>query len=247
MAPGSSTGTGTGTGSPENRRQLPSWRSVRAGYDRGAEGYDRRHGGGRVTRRFAVIDAPQLAIARSGRVLELGCGTGRLLAQAEASVRVGVDLSLAMLRRARTRSEVAGASHAGRAFDVLCADAHALPFADRSFDAILAGKGTFRYLDYERAFVECARILVPGGRLAVHQYAARTRSLRRPGHSRGHDAAALHVRHLDELFAPARRSGFAVAAAFLWRSISVPPYALPIPLWLGGDFWNHCVVILQRR
>src|SRR5690606_25417886 len=119
-----------------------------------------------------------------------------------------------------------------RGLAVVRADAQALPFADGSFDAILAPRGLFRYLDYERAFQECARVLAPGGRLAVHQYAARTWSLRdlartsirgptgapasgparasegpaRPAPAR-HDGDTLHVHHLEELCAPARRAG----------------------------------------
>lgn len=226
-------------------RHRPPWRDVRDGYDQGAEGYDQRHGDHRLRRRFAIIDAPQLAIARQGRVLELGCGTGRLLAQSPARVRVGVDLSLAMLRQARATGDQTGRG----SLDAVCADAHALPFGDRSFDAIIAGKGTFRYLDYDRAFAECARVLVPGGGLAVHQYAATTRSWRKR-RSRAPatlEAESLHVRHLDELYAPARRRGFAVEQTFLWRSIPVPPYALAIPVWLAGDLWSHCVVTLRRR
>ncbi|MEM9491972.1 MAG: class I SAM-dependent methyltransferase, partial [Myxococcota bacterium] len=145
----------------------PDRRAVRASYDRAAAGYDRRHAQARSAARFRRIEAPMRAIARAGRVLEIGCGTGRLLAQCSAAVRVGIDLSPGMLERAPVGL--------GR----VCGDAHALPFADASFDAIIAGKGVFRYLDPAPAFRECARVLVAGGRLAVHQYAAKTWSPRR--------------------------------------------------------------------
>jgi ubiquinone/menaquinone biosynthesis C-methylase UbiE len=226
-------------------------RQIAAGYDRAAAGYDRRHGDARSERRFAIIDAPQLAIARGAqRVLELGCGTGRLLAQTGAPVRVGlrvgIDISQAMLARAGERDLL-----------VAAADAHALPFAPRSFDAVLAGKGVFRYLDPARAFAECARVLRPGGKLAVHQYAAHTWSPRdvfqlwrarrgsRPGDHRrhGHD---MHVRSLDQLTEPARQAGLAPVATYLWRSVRLPPYALRVPVWMPGRLWSHCVVIFAR-
>jgi SAM-dependent methyltransferase len=226
-------------GSPGNDvRRPPGRAAVRAAYDAAAADYDRRHGDARSERRGRIIDAPQHRAAEGARrVLELGCGTGRLLAKIHAPVRVGVDISPAMLARARQRG-----------LAVVAADAEALPFADGSFDAILAPRGLFRYLDYERGFRECARVLAPGGRLAVHQYAARTWSLRDLGRGRVIDQVddGLHVRRLDELYAPAGRAGLRVASAHLWRAVRVPPYALPIPTWLPGRFWSHCTVVFAR-
>ena len=231
--------------------RVPDWRAIAAAYDAGAAGYDARHGDRRSERRFRIIDAPQLRAARgAARVLELGCGTGRLLARVRAPVRVGVDVSREMLRHARAR-----------ALPVVLADAHRLPFAGSSFDVILAGKGTFRYLDHERAFAECARVLGPGGRLGVHQYAARTWSPRAAiagirsvvmagpaGSGPVDDALPVRdLRHAHELYGPARRAGLDVEATHLWRSVRVPPYALPVPAWIPGRWWSHCTVIFRKR
>lgn len=216
-------------------RAPPHWREVAAGYDRAAAGYDDRHGEARSARRFRVIEAPLVRVARDARrVLELGCGTGRLLGQLDGAV--GVDVSMAMLGQARARG-----------LRVAAADAHCLPFADRSFDAVVAAKGLFRYLDYSRAFAECARVLAPGGALAVHQYAARTWSPRdllgrRPGSPADH----LHLRHPGELYRPARRAGLEPVRTHLWRSVRVPPYAVAVPPWLPGRLWSHCVVVFRR-
>jgi SAM-dependent methyltransferase len=230
---------------PGERPRRPARDAVRAAYDAAADDYDRRHGDARSERRFRIIDAPQRQAARgAGRVLELGCGTGRLLAGIDAPVRIGVDISPGMLRHARRRG-----------LAVAIADAHALPFAGASFDAVLAAKGLFRYLDAERAFRECARVLAPGGRLAVHQYAARTWSLRSLASLAGVGAVRparpvpvdVHeVDDLDELYRPARAAGLRVTATHLWRSVRVPPYALPIPTWLPGRFWSHCTVVFTR-
>ncbi|WP_428261166.1 class I SAM-dependent methyltransferase [Haliangium sp.] len=231
---------------PRRPRRPPPWTVVAARYDAAAADYARRHGDRRSERRFRVIDRPQMEAARGARrVLELGCGDGRLLTQVHAPVRIGIDVSAEMLRRAR-----------GRGLTVVRADAHALPFPDRSFDAVLAGKGVFRYLDYARAFAECARVLAPGGRLAVHQYAARTWTLRGlVARVRGRTSAAgphdrsdeLHLCELDELITPARDAGFVLRTVHLWRSVRFSPYAVPIPTRLPGRLWSHCVLSFDRR
>lgn len=219
-------------------RRPPAPAAVRAAYDAAAADYDRRHGDARSLWRGRIIDAPQHRAAQGARrVLELGCGTGRLLCRIDAPVRIGVDISPAMLQRARQRG-----------LAVVRADAHALPFASASFDAILAPRGLFRYLDYERAFREHARVLAPGGRLAVHQYAARTWSLRDLVRLSGPepDGDGLHVHRLEELCAPARRAGLRLASVHLWRAVRVPPYALPVPTWLPGRWWSHCTVVFVK-
>lgn len=65
-------------------------------------------------------------IERAQRVLEVGCGTGAVLAEVPGpAARFGLDLEPARLTEAR--------GHAPGAL-LLCADAHALPFADGVFD-----------------------------------------------------------------------------------------------------------------
>lgn len=212
-------------------------RATAADYDAGAADYDARHGD-RISRaRARILDAPLLDAARGAdRVLELGVGTGRLLAQVRAPVRVGVDVAPAMLAQAR-----------GRGLLLALADGERLPFADRTFDAVVAGKGVLRYLDPGRALAEAARVLRPGGALAVHQYGARTFTLlgRRPTTAPGRWELASTAELVDR----AAAHGLRVTELRRYRPVRIPPYLLGIPSWLDRlpvQLWGHCVAVFRR-
>ncbi len=216
-----------------------SWREVADGYDVGAADYDHRHVGGR--RRTERIEAPLLAAARGrARVLELGVGTGRILSRVVhggTRVAIGIDVSAAMLAEA-----------AKKRLTVVRADAHHLPFAAASFDAILAGGGVFRYLDAGPALDECARVLVAGGALAIHQFGATTWS---PRGARRQDPRVRELAHVDELTSLAARRGFGVTRVVRWRSLPVPPHLIEIPAWLDRrspvQLWGQVIIVLRRR
>lgn len=112
----------------------------------------------------------RVAKAARGRVLELGCGTGRVLIPlARVSRRVtGLDFSDAMLARARTRS--ARLSRASRP-RLVRGDVRQLPFEDASFATVIAPYGVLQSLiggaDLAAALRETARVLGPGGRLGI--------------------------------------------------------------------------------
>ncbi len=147
---------------------LRPWREVAAGYDAAAPGYDSRHGDPVSLARSRILDGPLLeAAAGAPRVLDLGAGTGRLLRQVATPFPVGIDVSHALLQTARHHGGI-----------VARADAHCLPFPDAAFDAVLAAKGVFRYLEQDGAFAESARVLRRGGLLALQQFGARTWTLR---------------------------------------------------------------------
>ena len=104
------------------------------------------------------------------RVLELGCGTGRLLAPlARTGVPVvGVDRSAAMLGQARQR--VRRLPRATRPATVR-GDIRTLPFAAGSFGVVLAPYGMLQSLvrdrDLDAALANAARVLTRGGLLGV--------------------------------------------------------------------------------
>ncbi len=103
-----------------------------------------------------------------GPVLELGCGTGRLLVPVSRSGRlVGIDRSTAMLARARRR--IRRLRRVGPA--LVRGDVRRLPFPARRFAAVMAPYGLLQSLlsdrDLSATLREAARVLRPGGRLAI--------------------------------------------------------------------------------
>ena len=123
-----------------------SFGSVADAYDRGRPGYPAE------VARWLVGDEPVT-------VLEIGAGTGKLT---EALVAVGhevhaTDPDDAMLAVLRTRLPDVPTSVAG---------AEELPANDASYDVVVAGQA-FHWFDHDRALPEIARVLRPGGRLAL--------------------------------------------------------------------------------
>jgi ubiquinone/menaquinone biosynthesis C-methylase UbiE len=141
-----------------------TWRLMRRPvggfFDRLADGWDER----------VRPDAPEhlaalaAAVARletpPARALDVGTGTGAgalWLAREFPAARVtGVDISEAMIERARAKLPE---DLAGRV-DFLVADAERLPFADGSFDLVAQ-------ISVPVFFDEVARLLVPGGDVVV--------------------------------------------------------------------------------
>jgi arsenite methyltransferase len=106
----------------------------------------------------AVLDAA--AVREGTRLLDVGCGSGLalVLAAERGAVPSGVDVSPGLLGIARER--LLGA-------DLREADMEALPFEDEAFDAVV-GVNAFQFAgDVRRALREAARVLRPGGRLAI--------------------------------------------------------------------------------
>jgi len=101
--------------------------------------------------------AVQLLGRGPGRCLDLGCGTGRALpalAGAGWSV-VRTDVSFDQLEAAR--------EHAGDLARLVRGDAHALPFGDGEFDAVISVLTHTDLDDVVGAFNEARRVLRAGG------------------------------------------------------------------------------------
>src|SRR6185312_12713849 len=101
---------------------------------------------------------------RGARVLEIGCGPGKLLAD---MVRAGytcaaVDRSLQMVNAARDELKRQGLSET----PISQGDVQHLPFLGESFDTVVSTFPT-EYIYQPAALREVARVLRPGGRLVV--------------------------------------------------------------------------------
>jgi ubiquinone/menaquinone biosynthesis C-methylase UbiE len=97
---------------------------------------------------------------RGARVLDVGCGTGRLLDAVQQSypVAVGVDVSSQMLAEAKCLRP-------GPLF--VCAVAEQLPFASGAFDAVTATLSIRHWQDPGCGVRELARVLSPDGVLVI--------------------------------------------------------------------------------
>jgi trans-aconitate 2-methyltransferase len=118
----------------------------------------------------------RLAPEPNERILDLGCGTGRLTAELSTVIRDGLlvaaDRSETMLREASARDFAPLRPHPihparpSSRIQFVRADGLHLPFVD-AFDAVLS-TATFHWiLDHDLLFASVYRALVPGGRLVA--------------------------------------------------------------------------------
>ena len=132
---------------------------VRVNYDRIASTYDRRY----VANRLSGVAEALLSLARrlrAERTLEVGCGTGRWLAELRCATShlYGLDLSTGMLQEARKRRAQ---------FSLVRGRASRLPFPDAVFDLVYC-VNALHHFDHPGDFVfEARRLLRPGGVVAV--------------------------------------------------------------------------------
>jgi len=138
-----------------------SEQQARRYYDDFSEWYERGRGYGY----HQMIDELEVQVtapyARGARVLELGCGTGLILARVAeiAEEAVGIDLSEGMAQRARDRG-----------LDVHIGSVCDLPFQDDEFDLTYSFKVLAHIPDIDAAVREAARVTRPGGHLLLEFY-----------------------------------------------------------------------------
>jgi ubiquinone/menaquinone biosynthesis C-methylase UbiE len=156
-----------------------------------------------------------------GALLDIGTGTGRMLElfAPKAVSAIGIDRSSEMLRLARVKLEEAGISGAS----LRQGDMYALPLGDGCADSIILHQVLHYAQQPGAAIIEAARVLAPGGRLLVIDFAQ-------------HDRAELKEQdaHLRLGFADdAMRGWFGSAGLELDRIERLGGGELSVILWRG--------------
>jgi SAM-dependent methyltransferase len=113
----------------------------------------------------ALLEAA--AIGPGEQVLDVGCGTGattRAAARAagDGGRATGLDISEPLLGRARQRAVDDGITNV----EFVCADAQVASLEERHFDLVMSKFGVMFFADPVAAFLNLARSVHPGGRLA---------------------------------------------------------------------------------
>jgi ubiquinone/menaquinone biosynthesis C-methylase UbiE len=161
-------------------------------------------------------------------LLDIGTGTGRMLQllASRAQRAVGLDSSHSMLAVARANLERAEI----RGVDLRQGDAYSPPFGGEAFDLVVIHQVLHFLDDPARAVREAARLLAPGGRLLIVDFAPHTLEFLRLEHA--------HLRlgfRADTVSTWLEQAGLTVPTA---RTIE-PPIGdgerLTVSLWLGQD------------
>ena len=103
-------------------------------------------------------------VCAGDRVLDVATASGNtaLAAARRRAIVTGVDITAALLDRARLRADAEGLQ-----IDFQEGDATALTFADASFDVVMSTFGAIFAPDPEKTAAEMARVCRPGGKIAM--------------------------------------------------------------------------------
>ena len=179
--------------------------------------------------RRALVDN----LSDADRILDIATGTGDVLmalADRRAGGRfcVGVDMAGEMLKLAHRKLTRKGEN-------AVCAlarcDAEAIPFADASFDAATIAFGIRNVADVPKTLREMHRVLKPGGRLAVLEFAIPSQRIVRTLY-------LLYFRHVLPLLG-GLVSRDCHAYKYLNRSVEAFPYGKAFcDVVSAGGFYN---------
>lgn len=144
---------------------------ARALWNAKADGYQEFFGGSHAATpdAWGTLRIPESALGVLGEVsdrdiLDYGCGAGQwCIALARRGARpVGVDVSERQLDYARANMAAARVE-----FPLVQADGERIPLRDDAFDVVLSDGGAMTWCDPRRTLPEVARLLRPGGILAL--------------------------------------------------------------------------------
>jgi len=170
----------------------------------------------------AVLRYARRHVQHPRRILDVGCGTGRLVAGLLSGYHharvVGVDASTGMIRNA------GAVPRPGRACFAAAA-AERLPFADAAFDLVVATLSVAHWYEQAAGLAEIRRVMAPGAILVVADVSAgrrcqpltagprRRKSWLRRGLPSLIAGSGLHVEHVELIRAVAHIADAALVAA----------------------------------
>jgi ubiquinone/menaquinone biosynthesis C-methylase UbiE len=99
------------------------------------------------------------------RILELGCGTGRLWLENKDRIPEGWDVTLSDFSPGIVQEAQQNLRDRRRSLTIAVVDAQAIPYENDSFDGVIANHMLFHVPDRPKAFAEIRRVLRPGGNL----------------------------------------------------------------------------------
>jgi ubiquinone/menaquinone biosynthesis C-methylase UbiE len=202
--------------------------AVRAERTVAAERYFEGHAAGWDAIRSLHVSEAEVEAAISGalgeggigRLVDIGTGTGRMLELLgpRAESAIGIDRSPEMLRFARSKLSAAGASAELRQGDM-----YALPLADRSADVVILHQVLHYAQQPGAAVAEAARLLGPGGRLLIADFAPHEREDLRD------EQAHVRLGFSDQQMA----DWFGTAGLVAKPAAALEGGELTVKLWLG--------------
>jgi SAM-dependent methyltransferase len=136
------------------------YQSRKTHWDLIAKKRDNWNGMGRWYHR-RLIEIYQYLVHPNQRILEIGCGTGSLIAHLQPSHGVGIDFSTEMIARARS-------SHPEIEFYQV--DAHNLSGIEGKFDVIIFSDTVNDLWDVQLAFEQVKKFCMPGTRIIINFY-----------------------------------------------------------------------------
>ncbi len=203
--------------------------AVQADRARAAEAYFNAHAGSWDEMRSLYVAETEveaaitalLAGAPIGRLVDIGTGTGRMLEvfAPQAVNATGIDRSPEMLRHARAKLAAKGLEQV----ELRQGDMYALSLPDGEADAVLLHQVLHYAQLPEAALAEAARLLAPGGRLLVVDFAPHEREELRTRHA--HARLGFSDEQMAAWFAAAKLKTEAVRA--------LEGGELTVKLWLG--------------
>lgn len=185
--------------------------------------------------RRLTVEALELRGQEAPRVLDLATGTADLalrIASTHPNVRVvGLDPSVGMLDVGRVK--VAASPYAPRV-DLVEGDAQALPFGDATFDGVTIAFGIRNVPDRQKALREMARVVRPGGRIAILELSEPRSGLLSP-------FARFHVHHVVPFL------GSLISGSKEYRYLQTSIAAFPAPEAFADIMRGAGLEVLQVR